>query len=104
MLLHADVGLGARVPLAFVAIGAMLVGSILWSKKPGERVRKGEELGWFQYGGSTCVLVVPHSSGLKFDEDLVKTSQKRMETLVQVGTSMGHIGRPRGTSDTERRV
>jgi hypothetical protein len=27
---------------------AMLVGSIGWSKKPGDKVAKGEELGWFQ--------------------------------------------------------
>ncbi|CAK9785355.1 hypothetical protein CC85DRAFT_284571 [Cutaneotrichosporon oleaginosum] len=104
MLIHADMGLSARVPMAFVAVGAMLVGSICWSKKPGDRVRKGEELGWFQYGGSTCILVVPQSSGLKFDEDLLRTSQKGMETLVQVGTSMGHVGRPRGVQEAEWEV
>ncbi|GMK59867.1 hypothetical protein CspeluHIS016_0900840 [Cutaneotrichosporon spelunceum] len=81
MLIHADVGLGARVPLAFVAVGAMLVGSILWSKKPGDSVLRGEELGWFQYGGSTCILIVPYSSGLKFDEDLLNVSKEKMETL-----------------------
>jgi phosphatidylserine decarboxylase len=26
----------------------MLVGSIGWSKKPGDKILKGEELGWFQ--------------------------------------------------------
>lgn len=104
MLIHADVGLGAPVPLVFVAVGAMLVGSIGWSKQPGERVYKGEELGWFQYGGSTCILVVPHSSGLKFDDDLLHVSREKMETLVSVGMSLGHVGRPRGVSDAERQV
>ncbi|BEJ03155.1 hypothetical protein CcaverHIS641_0103300 [Cutaneotrichosporon cavernicola] len=99
MLIHADVGLGARVPLAFVAVGAMLVGSIFWSKKPGDTVRKGEELGCFQYGGSTCILVVPHSSGIKFDDDLLRVSKEKMEMLVRVGMSMGHVGRGRCGSE-----
>lgn len=46
-----DANLGSQkpsVPIAFVAIGAMLVGSIGWSKKVGDKVAKGEELGWFQ--------------------------------------------------------
>lgn len=31
--------------VAFVAIGALLVGSIGWTKKVGEKVSKGDELG-----------------------------------------------------------
>lgn len=45
--------------VAFVAIGALLVGAIGWSKKVGDKVDKGEELGWFAYGGSTVVTVFP---------------------------------------------
>lgn len=105
MLIHADVGLGASIPLAFVAVGAMLVGSIGWSKKPGERVTKGEELGWFQYGGSTCIVVVPNSSGLKFDDDLINVSKQQMETLVAVGMPLGRVGgspkSPRATPHPE---
>jgi phosphatidylserine decarboxylase len=65
MLIHANLGPGKEaVPVAFVAVGggssrpdhdlrsthvvAMLVGSIGWSKKPGDKLAKGEELGWFQ--------------------------------------------------------
>ena len=49
MLIHANLGPGREaVPVVHVAIGAMLVGSIGWSKKPGDKVAKGEELGWFQ--------------------------------------------------------
>lgn len=69
MLIKANLGPGKEsTPMAFVAVGgvfhppsvrhladglAMLVGSIGWSKKPGDKVMKGEELGWFQ------VSVVP---------------------------------------------
>ncbi|KIR60414.1 phosphatidylserine decarboxylase [Cryptococcus bacillisporus CA1280] len=90
MLIHANLGSGREsVPIAFVAIGAMLVGSIGWSKKPGDKVCKGEELGWFQYGGSTSITVFPKSAGIEFDSDLVENSKKQMETLVRVGMEIG---------------
>ncbi|KAE8540401.1 phosphatidylserine decarboxylase [Cryptococcus gattii VGV] len=90
MLIHANLGSGREsVPIAFVAIGAMLVGSIGWSKKPGDKVCKGEELGWFQYGGSTTITVFPKSAGVEFDSDLVENSKKKMETLVRVGMEIG---------------
>lgn len=94
MLVSANLGPGReQVPLAFVAIGAMLVGSIGWSKKPGESVKKGEELGWFQYGGSTVILVSPSQdqTGLQFDADLVSNSEKSTETVVTMGTQIGTL-------------
>lgn len=75
----------------------MLVGSIGWSKKPGDRVRKGEELGWFQYGGSTTILVVPGGSSaggapaLAFDEDLRKHSGEGVEMVVRVGERIAKV-------------
>ena len=62
------------VPVAFVAIGALLVGSINWSKKPGEIVKKGDDLGWFAYGGSTVVCLFPHEAGIQWDDDLHRAS------------------------------
>ena len=56
---------------AFVAVGATLVGSILWSVAPGDRVRKGDELGCFAFGGSTCVLIVPDAHPVIWDTDLL---------------------------------
>ncbi|WWC87282.1 phosphatidylserine decarboxylase [Kwoniella dendrophila CBS 6074] len=92
MLIHANFGPGREsVPIVFVAVGAMLVGSIGWSKKPGDKVAKGEELGWFQYGGSTTITVFPSASGVKFDEDLVKNSEHQLETLVRVGMEIGKV-------------
>jgi phosphatidylserine decarboxylase len=66
----------------------MLVGSIGWSKKVGESVKKGEDLGFFQYGGSTCIVVFPEGK-VKMDEDLVKSSKEPLETLVKVGEHIG---------------
>ncbi|GFZ49041.1 hypothetical protein JCM24511_06791 [Saitozyma sp. JCM 24511] len=92
MLIHANLGPGKEaVPVAFVAVGAMLVGSIGWSKRPGDKLAKGEELGWFQYGGSTCILVCPSTAGVVFDQDIVANSEKQTETLVRVGMEVGKI-------------
>jgi len=75
-------------PVAFVAIGAMLVGSIVWTCQPGQQVKKGDELGYFAYGGSTVICVFPPGM-ITFDQDLVKTSEQSLETLVKVGYSLG---------------
>lgn len=63
----------------------MLVGSIGWSKSPGDQIHKGEELGWFQYGGSTVIAVFPSNAGISVDQDLVRNSQASIETKVSVG-------------------
>jgi len=79
---------GKRV--AFVAIGALLVGSVIWTKgaEKGATVKRGEELGCFAYGGSTVVTMF--SKGVvEFDKDLVKNSEEPIETLVRVGSSLG---------------
>ncbi|KAG8756244.1 hypothetical protein FRC14_003259 [Serendipita sp. 396] len=62
------------LPVAFVAIGALLVGSVGWSFKVGEQVKKGDDLGWFQYGGSTVVCIFPEQANVTWDEDLTKAS------------------------------
>ena len=69
----------------------MLVGSIGWSVKPGDRVHKGQELGWFQYGGSTIILVMPGDVGINFDQDLVKNSEATVETVVKVGNRIAEL-------------
>ncbi|KAK1222118.1 hypothetical protein PQX77_015042 [Marasmius sp. AFHP31] len=76
--------------IAFVAVGALLVGSVLWTKgaEKGSIVRRGEELGYFAYGGSTIVVLFP-KGGIDFDEDLLNNSNKSLETLVKVGDSIG---------------
>ena len=78
------------VTIAVVAVGALLVGSIVWAKGEGERIEKGDELGWFRYGGSTVVLVMPE--GLVFDMDLMNCSSDKLEMLVKAGEQIGRFG------------
>jgi len=75
-------------PIAFVAIGALLVGSIKFTAEEGQQVARGDELGYFAYGGSTVIVVFPKGL-VKFDDDLVANSKKKLETLVKVGNSLG---------------
>jgi len=80
------------LPVAFVAIGALLVGSIEFTNggQKGSTVKRGEELGYFAYGGSTVVAVFPQGV-IQFDDDLKKNSEADhpIETLVKVGYSLG---------------
>ncbi|GAM83068.1 hypothetical protein ANO11243_010540 [Dothideomycetidae sp. 11243] len=79
------------LPVAVVAVGAMLVGSIAYNPGVGvgAQVHRAQCLGKFQYGGSTVITVFPPGEVL-FDEDLIRNStEQNCETLVQVGWRIG---------------
>ena len=79
-------------PIAIIAVGAMLVGSIEYNEgldQPGAEIQRGQCLGGFKYGGSTVIVVFPKGE-LTLDEDLVKNStEQNCETLVRVGWRIG---------------
>ncbi|KAK4246735.1 phosphatidylserine decarboxylase proenzyme 2 [Corynascus novoguineensis] len=75
----------------FVAIGATDVGSVEIHdrfRKTGAEVKKGEELGIFQYGGSS-IIVAFQKGRVKFDQDLVEMSKQKIQVAVEVGMSLG---------------
>lgn len=72
-----------------VCVGAMMVGSTVITAKAGSRVSRTDELGYFQFGGSTLVVLFQKGK-VKFDEDLLENSKGAVETLVRVGMSIGH--------------
>ncbi|KAL4556048.1 hypothetical protein LXL04_038686 [Taraxacum kok-saghyz] len=74
--------------VAFVAIGATMVGSITFTKKKGDYVQKGDEFGYFSFGGSTVICVFQKDS-IALDEDLLANSARSLETLVSVGMQLG---------------
>lgn len=79
-------------PIAVIAVGAMLVGSIKYVNgvdTPGTEVKRGQCLGAFYYGGSTVVVVYPQGE-IVIDEDLAKNStESACETLMKVGWRVG---------------
>lgn len=64
-----------------VCVGAMMVGSTVITRQPGEEVKRAEELGYFKFGGSTLVLLFEPGK-MVFDDDLVDNSNGALETLV----------------------
>ncbi|CAI9781778.1 unnamed protein product [Fraxinus pennsylvanica] len=74
--------------VAFVAIGATMVGSITFSRKEGDYVKKGDEFGYFSFGGSTVICVFEKDT-IKIDDDLLENSARSLETLVSLGMRLG---------------
>ncbi|XP_042461799.1 phosphatidylserine decarboxylase proenzyme 2-like [Zingiber officinale] len=74
--------------VAFIAIGATMVGSITFTKEKGDYVHKGDEFGYFSFGGSTVICIFEKHS-IEIDEDLLSNSERSLETLVAVGMRLG---------------
>ncbi|KAJ5106038.1 Phosphatidylserine decarboxylase-related protein [Penicillium alfredii] len=72
-----------------VCVGAMMVGSTVITRRPGDKVARAEELGYFKFGGST-LLILFEEGMVNFDKDLSDNSKGPLETLIRVGMSVGH--------------
>ena len=69
-------------------IGATCVGSILQTFTPGQAVKKGDEKGYFAFGGSSTITIF-EPGAVKLAADLVDWSSKQTELYAKVGTAMG---------------
>ncbi|AFS27437.1 phosphatidylserine decarboxylase [Chlamydia psittaci CP3] len=72
----------------YLEVGALNVGSIIQTYKPGEKYSKGDEKGFFEIGGST-VIVLFQPGSVQFDADLLKNSRMGLETRCLMGQSLG---------------
>ncbi len=79
-------------PFWLVDVGAFGVGTIVQTYT-GERHAKGDEKGYFKFGGSTVILVAP-AGALAFDADLVANSAAGLETRVLCRERIAAWGRP----------
>lgn len=68
-------------------IGATCVGSILQTFTPGKPVKKGDEKGYFAFGGSSTITIF-EPGAVKLADDLVEWSAKQTELYAKVGTAM----------------
>jgi phosphatidylserine decarboxylase len=73
--------------VVIVEVGATMVGSIEQTFK-GSYANKGEEKGYFKFGGSTVVLLFKKST-IQIDEDLLIHTAKGYETTVKMGERIG---------------
>ncbi len=69
-----------------VEVGAMMVGKIVNHKENNTFVR-GEEKGYFKFGGSTIVLLFENH--IQLDEDIVRQSEEGNEVMVHFGERIG---------------
>ncbi len=70
-------------------VGATLVGKITNAHGYGKRtVRRGEEKGYFEFGGSTIILLVEKDK-VQICEDLIKNTKQGFETKVLQGEILG---------------
>lgn len=71
-------------------IGATCVGGICQTFQPGNSVSKGEEKGYFRFGGSSTIVIF-EPGRVTFDEDLVDQSSQHRELYARVGDSAATI-------------
>ncbi|WP_201456405.1 phosphatidylserine decarboxylase [Chlamydia sp. 17-3921] len=76
----------------YLEVGALNVGSIEQTFSLGKPYRKGEEKGFFSFGGSTVILLfLPHS--IRFEDDLLRNSRMGLETRCLMGQALGTVRR-----------
>ena len=68
-------------------VGALLVGKIVNHHGPAS-VRRGQEKGYFQFGGSTVVLLLKKDTAV-IDDDILENSRNGIETVVKFGEKIG---------------
>ncbi|AYE34361.1 phosphatidylserine decarboxylase [Clostridium septicum] len=71
-----------------VEVGATCVGTIIQTYNPNEPVKKGDEKGYFKFGGSTTILFFEKDK-IKIDEDILTQSDLGFETKVIMGETIG---------------
>ncbi|RSH92293.1 hypothetical protein EHS25_008708 [Saitozyma podzolica] len=77
------------------ALTPVVVGSILTSVEEGQLVERGDELGYFAFGGSTIVCLF-EKGAVQWDEDLLGNGRAAIETLVRMGMGIGRSKRGNG--------
>jgi len=69
-------------------VGALVVGKISNHHKEARNIQKGQEKGFFEFGGST-VIVLTQKDKIKASPDIVANSGEDCETIVKMGEEIG---------------
>ena len=72
----------------FIEVGATYVGTIHQTYTPGVPCAKGDEKGYFSFGGS-CLILLFEPNTIQFDQDLLDYSAKTIEVRGLLGQSLG---------------
>lgn len=74
--------------VAVLEVGATNVGTIRQSFVPGRTIAKGDEKGLFAFGGS-CVITLFQRGRIRFDADVVASSEDHIELYAKMGDRLG---------------
>ncbi len=77
-----------RGEMLIIPVGATMVGSVNPTYRPDRPVSKAAEMGYFAFGGSSVVLLFPAGS-FTLDEDLLRNTERQLETAVRMGERIG---------------
>lgn len=72
-----------------VEVGATCVGTIIQTYTPGNHVSKGDEKGFFKFGGSTTILFFKKDT-ITINEDILDQTNLNFECKVLMGETIGH--------------
>lgn len=83
--------------ILMMEVGALMVGKItnLHGKA---RVQKGQEKGYFEFGGSTVILCVQKDQ-IELDEDIRMNTVNGVETIVKMGEQIGKLSKTTGKNN-----
>ncbi len=73
--------------IIYIEVGALLVGKIV--NHDVKEFKKGDEKGYFKFGGSTIVVITKND--IKIDKDILENSKNDVETRVYYGEKIGEI-------------
>ena len=76
--------------LAYIEVGAAMVGKIVQSHPENESFTKGSEKGHFLFGGSTVILMGEEGRWRPSD-DMLENTKKGVETYIKLGDTVGEL-------------
>ncbi|MBR6071855.1 MAG: phosphatidylserine decarboxylase [Acholeplasmatales bacterium] len=74
--------------MIMVEVGAIMVGKIKNHHQEYE-FKRGEEKGYFEFGGSTIVLIT--KDNIKIDDDIISNTNNGDESIVKLGEKVGEL-------------
>lgn len=76
--------------MLMMEVGALMVGKICNRHQGLRSVRRGQEKGHFEFGGSTIVLLLQKDAAI-LDPDILDNTMNGMETVVKMGEKIGTV-------------
>lgn len=75
--------------IAQVAVGATCVGTATFTSLEKDYAKKGDEWGYFSFGGS-CIVTLFEKGRVALSQDLINASNRGLELYAKMGEKMGH--------------